>query len=153
MNKAEQVDNVYYTAAWDNNTHSEGCYSLAVHAAWELGGVEVENSNDNQGSKSYAPSITFEFDDSSAVYVSCGGTYVIEPSAWSSKVQEWHIGEVYGTYGWSKILRTRIRVRMAGNDITLRDVISEYAIEQIERDKDARFGIHEQNPRDVPFTP
>ena len=81
MNKAEQVDNVYYTAAWDNNTHSEGCYSLAVHAAWELGGVEVENSNDGQGSKSYAPSITFEFDDSSSVYVSCGGTYVIEPSA------------------------------------------------------------------------
>ena len=29
-------------------------------------------------------------------------------------------------------MRTRIRVRMAGNDITLRDVISEYAIEQIE---------------------
>ena len=81
ITKAEQVDNVYYTAAWDNNTHSDGCYSLAVHAAWELGGVEVENSNDNQGSKSYAPSITFEFDDSSAVYVSCGGTYVIEPSA------------------------------------------------------------------------
>ena len=79
--KAEQVDAVYYEAAWDNHTHSEGCYSLAVHAAWELGGVEVENSNDNQGSKSYAPSITFEFDDSSAVYVSYGGTYVIEPSA------------------------------------------------------------------------
>ena len=51
-------------------------------------------------------------------------------------------------------MRTRIRVRMAGNDITLRDVISEYVlIEQIERNKDARFGIHEQNPRDVPFTP
>ena len=35
-------------------------------------------------------------------------------------------------------MRTRIRVRMAGNDITLRDVIYEYAIEQIERDEDAR---------------
>ena len=35
-------------------------------------------------------------------------------------------------------MRTRIRVRMAGNDITLRDVISEYAIEQIERNEDAR---------------
>ena len=56
MNKAEQVDNVYYTAAWDNNTHSEGCYSLAVHAAWELGGVEVQNANDD-GSTSYAPSV------------------------------------------------------------------------------------------------
>ena len=42
---------------------------------------------------------------------------------------------------------------MAWNDITLRDVISVYVVEQIERDKDARFGIHEQNPRDVPFTP
>ena len=42
---------------------------------------------------------------------------------------------------------------MDGNDITLRDVISEYAVEQIESNKDARFGIHEQNPLDVPFTP
>ena len=50
-------------------------------------------------------------------------------------------------------MRTRIRVRMAGNDITLRDVISEHAVEQIEMNKDARFGIHEQNPLDVPFTP
>ena len=63
------------------------------------------------------------------------------------------LGEVYGTYGWSQELRTRIRVRMAGNDIIMRDVISVYVIEQIERNKDARFGIHEQNPRDVPFTP
>ena len=59
----------------------------------------------------------------------------------------------YGTYKRGKTLRTRIRVRMAGNDITLCDVISEYAVGQIERNKDARFGIHEQNPRDVPFTP
>ena len=80
MSKAEQVDDVYYTAAWDNNTHSEGCYSLAVHAAWELGGVEVQNANDD-GSTSYAPSRTFEFDDSSSIYIMCGGTYVIEPSA------------------------------------------------------------------------
>ena len=50
-------------------------------------------------------------------------------------------------------MRTRIRVRVDGNGITLCDVISAYVIEQIERDKDARFGIHEQNPRDVPFTP
>ena len=79
MNKAEQVDNVYYTAAWDNNTHSEGCYSLAVHAAWELGGVEVQNANDD-GSTSYAPSRTFEFDDSSSIYIMCGGTYVVLPN-------------------------------------------------------------------------
>ena len=50
-------------------------------------------------------------------------------------------------------MRTRLRVRMAGNDITLCDVISEYAVGQIERNKDARFGIHEQNIRDVPFAP
>ena len=81
ITKAEQVEQVYDTAAWDNNTHSEGCYSLAVHAAWELGGVEVQNSNDGEGSKSFAPSITFEFDDSSSVYIMYGGTYVIEPSA------------------------------------------------------------------------
>ena len=81
MNKAEKVEQVYDVAQWDNHTHSEGCYSLAVHEAWELGGVEVENSNDGEGSKSYAPSRTFEFDDGSAAYVSYGGVYVIEPSA------------------------------------------------------------------------
>ena len=80
MNKAEQVDNVYYTAAWDELLSSEACYSLAAHAAWELGGVEVQNANDD-GSTSYAPSRTFEFDDSSSIYIMCGGTYVIEPSA------------------------------------------------------------------------
>ena len=80
MNKAEQVDNVYYTAAWDNNTHSEGCYSLAVHAAWELGGVEVQNANDGNRAVSCAPRI-FVFDDGSEAYVSYSGVYVIEPSA------------------------------------------------------------------------
>ena len=80
MNKAEQVEQVYDVAQWQHNTHSEGCYSLAVHAAWELGGVEVQNANDD-GSTSYAPSRTFEFDDSSSIYIMYGGTYVIEPSA------------------------------------------------------------------------
>ena len=83
MNKAEKVDDVYYAEAWNNNTNSEGCYSLAVHAAGELGGVEVQNANDD--GSSYAPSRTFEFDDSSSVYVSYGGTYVIEPSRLSLK--------------------------------------------------------------------
>ena len=78
MNKAEQVKQVYDEARY-NNSHSEGCYALAVHAAWELGGVEVQNANDD-GSTSFAPSITFEFDDSSSVYVSYGGTYVIVPN-------------------------------------------------------------------------
>ena len=78
--KAQQVDAVYYEAVWDNHTHSEGCYALAVHTAWELGGVEVQNSNDDNSSISYAPTRTFEFDDSSSIYIMCGGTYVIEPN-------------------------------------------------------------------------
>ena len=80
MNKADKVEQVYDTAYFENNTHSEGCYALAVHTAIELGGVEVQNSNDGEGSKSFAPSITFAFDDSSEVYVSYGGVYVIEPN-------------------------------------------------------------------------
>ena len=77
MNKAEKIEQVYYTAAWDN-THSEGCYSLAVAAAHELGGVEVENANDGNRAVSFAPSRTFVFDDGSSAYIMCGGVYVIE---------------------------------------------------------------------------
>ena len=43
------------------------------------------------------------------------------------------------------MVRTRLRVRMDGNDITLRDVIYVYVVGQIERNKDARFGIHEKS--------
>ena len=78
MKKAEKIEQVYDVAQWQHNTHSEGCYSLAVAAAHELGGIEVDNSNNGEGSKSYAPSITFEFDDGSSAYVMCGGVYVIE---------------------------------------------------------------------------
>ena len=80
MTKAEKIEQVYDVAQWQHNTHSEGCYSLAVHAAWELGGVEVQNANDD-GSKSFAPSRTFVFDDGSEAYVSYSGVYVVEPSA------------------------------------------------------------------------
>ena len=79
MNKAEQVCDAY-DAPWGEGQYSEACYSLAIAAALELGGVEVQNANDD-GSTSYAPSRTFEFDDSSSIYIMCGGTYVIEPSA------------------------------------------------------------------------
>ena len=75
--KAEDVVEVYDAAAFDN-CHSEGCYSLAIAAAHELGGVEIENSNDGNSSKSFAPSITFEFDDGSLVYIMYGGVCVIE---------------------------------------------------------------------------
>ena len=78
--KAQEVEQVYDTAAWEDNIPSEGCYSLAIAAAHELGGVKLENSNDGNGSKSFAPTITFEFDDSSSVYVSYGGVYVIVPN-------------------------------------------------------------------------
>ena len=77
MNKAQQVEQAYDVAKWQHNTHSEGCYSLAVHAAWELGGIETYNSNDGKSSGiSFAPSRTFVFDDGSEAYVSYSGVYV-----------------------------------------------------------------------------
>ena len=78
--KAQDVEQVYDTAAWDDNIHSEGCYALAIAAAHELGGVEIANSNDGNSSKSFAPAVEFEFDDASSVYVSYGGVYVILPN-------------------------------------------------------------------------
>ena len=73
--KAEKIEQVYDTALFENNTHSEGCYSLAVHAAWELGGVEVENSNDNNRAVSFAPTRVFKFDDGSEACVTYSGVY------------------------------------------------------------------------------
>ena len=78
--KAEDVEQVYDTAQWDDNIHSEGCYSLAIAAAHELGGIEVANSNDGNSTISFAPTRTFEFNDGSSVYVSYGGVYVIVPN-------------------------------------------------------------------------
>ena len=78
--KAMNVEQAYDAAAWDDNIHSEGCYSRAVATAHELGGIEVANSNDENRAYSFAPTITFEFDDSSSVYVSYGGAYVILPN-------------------------------------------------------------------------
>ena len=75
--KAMNVEQVYYEACWEHDTHSEGCYALAVDAAHNLGGVEIYNSNDNDDSaKSLAPSITFTFDDASAAYVTYGGVFL-----------------------------------------------------------------------------
>lgn len=72
--KAQQVESEYYFDVW-NNTITEGCYALATHTAIELGGVEVQNSNDGNSSKSFAPTRTFEFDDASTVQVTYGGVY------------------------------------------------------------------------------
>ena len=77
--KAMQVQNAY-EAAFEHNTHSEGCYALAVAAAHELGGIEIANSNDGNSTISFAPTRTFEFDDASAVQVTYGGVWVIEPN-------------------------------------------------------------------------
>ena len=76
--KAQEVEQVYDTAAWEDNIPSEGCYSLAIAAAHELGGVELENANDGNRAVSFAPSRTFVFDDGSSAYIMCGGVYVIE---------------------------------------------------------------------------
>ena len=75
MNKAEKVEQVYDIAHWVNNISSEGCYKLAVHAAYELGGVELENSNDNNSAVSFAPTRVFAFNDGSEVYITYGGVY------------------------------------------------------------------------------
>ena len=75
MNKAEQVKQVYDTAKWEAGSHSEGCYALAVDAAHSLGGIETSNTNDGNSSKSFAPSRTFEFDDSSSVYITYSGVF------------------------------------------------------------------------------
>ena len=73
--KAMNVEHVYYDAAWGHNIHSEGCYALAVDAAQNLGGIETSNTNDGNSSISFAPSRTFEFDDSSSVYITYGGVW------------------------------------------------------------------------------
>ena len=78
--KAENVKQVYYEAKYTKDSHSEGCYALAVDAAQNLGGIETSNTNDGNSSISFAPSRTFEFDDSSSVYIMCGGVYVIAPN-------------------------------------------------------------------------
>ena len=74
--KAEQVELAYYDAACDGYS-SEGCYDNAVATAHQLGGIEIYNSNNGNGSKSFAPTIEVKFDDSSTVYISYGSVDVI----------------------------------------------------------------------------
>ena len=74
--KAEEVEQAYYAAMLDYNISSEGCYSIAVEAAHELGGIEVYNSNDGNSTISFAPTITFEFDDDSSAQVTYGGVFL-----------------------------------------------------------------------------
>ena len=75
--KAETVEQAYDDACWFANFSSEGCYREAVDTAHKLGGIEVYNSNDGNSSKSFAPTVEFEFDDLSSVQVTYGGVFVI----------------------------------------------------------------------------
>ncbi len=79
ITKAMDVEQAYDAAHWDNIS-SEGCYSRAVAAANELGGIEVFNSNDGNQTISFAPTRDFEFDDGSSVQVTYGGVFVIVPN-------------------------------------------------------------------------
>ena len=75
--KAMRVQNAYDEAVFERNIHSEGCYALAVDTARELGGIVIYNSNEEDSSWSFAPTRTFEFDDSSTAYVTYGCVYAI----------------------------------------------------------------------------
>ena len=79
ITKAMYVEQAYDDAQWDNIS-SAVCYSAAIATAHELGGIEVYNSNDGNSSISFAPTRTFEFNDSSSVQVTYGGVFVIEPN-------------------------------------------------------------------------
>ena len=79
MNKAEKIEQVYDDANYENCS-SEGCYRLAVAAAHKFGGVEIYNSNSNNGSKSFAPTVEFEFDDASSVQITYGGVFLVAPN-------------------------------------------------------------------------
>ena len=76
ITKAEQVEQAYDDACWFENFSSEGCYREAVDTAHELGGIEIANSNDGNSSKSFAPTITFKFDDLSTAQVTYGGVWL-----------------------------------------------------------------------------
>ena len=76
--KAENVGQAY-DAAQCKNISNGGCYSLAVAAAHELGGIAIYNSNNCSSAWSFEPTITFEFDDLSSAQVTLGGVFVMAP--------------------------------------------------------------------------
>ena len=80
ITKSMKVEMAYDDACWFENFSSEGCYREAVDTAHELGGIEVANSNDGNSSWSFAPTVTFEFDDSSSAQITYGGVFVIAPT-------------------------------------------------------------------------
>ena len=81
ITKAMKVEMAYDDACWFENFSSEGCYREAVDTAYELGGIEIANSNDGNSSKSFAPTVTFEFDDLSSAQITYGGVYMLNDAA------------------------------------------------------------------------
>ena len=77
INKAEQVEQAYDYASLTKHFSSEGCYREAVDTALKLGGIETYNKNDENRTKSPVPSMEFEFDDKSNVYITYVGVFVI----------------------------------------------------------------------------
>ena len=75
ITKAVQVEIAYYDAVQDD-VNSGGCYSHAVSVARTLGGIEIANSNDENGVKSFAPTIEFAFNDASSVQITYGGVFL-----------------------------------------------------------------------------
>ena len=73
--KSNKVSRAYDDALMDG-VSSESCYTIAVLAAYELGGVEIDNSNDGNSSISFAPNLTFEFDDNSTAQITFGGVFL-----------------------------------------------------------------------------
>ena len=51
INKAEKVEQAYDDVCWFESFSSAGCYRVAVDTAYELGGVEIANSNDVNSAK------------------------------------------------------------------------------------------------------
>ena len=74
--KAGQVEQAYYDAVLDDNISSEGCYSIAISTAIELGGIEVANSNNSNSTESFAPNVTFAFADSPSVHITYRGVFL-----------------------------------------------------------------------------
>ena len=66
--KANKIAQAYDGAIMDG-VSSESCYTIAVLTAYELGGVEIANSNDGNSSISFAPNVIFEFDDNSTAQI------------------------------------------------------------------------------------
>ena len=71
--KAQEVEAAYDAALMDN-LYSKGCYRAAVDTAYELGGIEIDNSSMTESCTS---KVTFEFDDLSRAQVKYGGVWCL----------------------------------------------------------------------------